>query len=138
MATAAVAKQLHLTKHQVIMLHEAMTRRAKGGNVQGSIKRKHFRRALDEAGIFEEPDREVLNLLFTMWDITGIKRVPAHEFVVGLTPLACAGESISTVLSFALQIKDRKGEGRISPSEMLVLLKSKCVIRYRYPLILKF
>ena len=130
MATAAVAKKLHLTKHQVIVLHETMIRRAKGGDVPGSIKRKHFYRALEEADIFDEPDREILMLLFTMWDISGTNRVPAHEFVVGITPLACGGDSISTVLSFALQIKDRKGEGKISPSEMMVLLKSECFMRY--------
>jgi Ca2+-binding EF-hand superfamily protein len=123
--TAAVAKYMHLTKHQVILLQAATARRAKGA----SIKRKLFMRALDEVNVSKEPDRDILINLFTMWDLSGTGRVPAHEFIVGLSPLACGGESISTILSFALQIMDLEGNGRVSASEALVMLKSKYTCR---------
>lgn len=67
-----------------------------------------------------------------MWDITGSGLIPSLEFGVSLSPLACPGESISTVLSFALQLVDQAGTGLISDKQTVLVLKSEYFVSVPY------
>ena len=132
MNTAAVANYVHLTKHQLIVFQEAMCRRAAHGASNGglwaggnTINQEDFISAMDEVKISRWPDQDVLLNLFIMWDVMGNGKVPAHHFSLGLAPLACGGDSLATVLAFALQMDDPDGNGRVSSSQVLELLKCK-------------
>ena len=121
--TTAVANYMRLTKHKVILLQQAMERRRRRRN--GTICQQHFCQALAEVKLHSTKDQDVLLNLFDLWDVQGTGRVPCDEFIIGLAPLACKrGESISTVLYFAMQLADVEGNGRISASETLLLLQS--------------
>ena len=122
--TAAIARYMSLSKHQVVQLHDACQQLSKPFN-RTTFKRKHFTAALNQAQIDNETDRDILSCLCTMWDLSGDGYVPFHEFNISLTSLACPGEPISSVLGFAFQLMDQTGSGEVSAKQVIILLKSK-------------
>ena len=92
----------------------------------GTIKREMFIRALQNAKIRQYPDHEILNLLFTLWDLTGnIDTVNGKELIIGISILACPdAKSFDDVLSFAMQVLDYNNTGMISLKDSLLLLQS--------------
>ena len=119
-----MANYVNLSKHQIIQLHDACEQLSRPFN-RNTFKRKHFNAALNQAQIDDEVDRDVLTLLCILWDTTGEGLVPYRDFAVGLAPLACPKESLSTVLAFALQLMDTEGTGQITAKQTICLLKSK-------------
>ena len=120
--TAAMAKYMTLTKPQVMAIRNTL---APLSNIQGGmVKRNHLMFALKQAEVAESPDQEVLNLLFTMWDMTGTGRVLCAEFIVGVCVLACKEDSIEQALRFALQVADRHRSGQICSKDASTFLRS--------------
>jgi Ca2+-binding EF-hand superfamily protein len=122
LVTASIAKYMTITKPQVMALRNAIVPLASKRG--GSIKRNNLHFALQEANVADTPDKEVLDLLFTMWDMTGSGRVACVEFVIGLSVLACKEDAIETALRFALQVADKNRTGKISSKDASAFLRS--------------
>jgi Ca2+-binding EF-hand superfamily protein len=121
LATAAVAEMMRLTKPQIMDIKKKCAEMA---SKDGQIRRKHFHIIVAKAG---QPDAEILDLLFTMWDENFDNRVPYLEFVVGIAPLACRYENMTSALKFVLQVMDHKETGKIGSRELMTILRSKFI-----------
>lgn len=121
--TASMAKYMSLTKPQVMAVRNTLMPLA--SKRQGSIKRSQFQDALNQVKVSQHPDQEVLDLLFTMWDLTGTGRVPCAEFIVSMSILACKEDSVEQAIRFALQVADRNRTGKMSSKDASTLLRSK-------------
>lgn len=122
LVTASMARYMTLTQEQAIAIRNELLPMAV--KRRGSIKRGNFHFALQQADLAENPDQEVLDLLFTMWDMTGSGRVAGVEFVIGMSVLACKDESIEEAIRFALEIADGNNTGKISSKDSIALLRS--------------
>ena len=121
--TASMAKYMNLTKPQVMAVRNIATRLA--STKHGSISRRNFQYALNQAEVAKTPDQEVFNLLFTMWDLNGTDRVSCAEFIIGMSFLACKEDSVEQAIRFALQVADRNRSGMISSKEASTFMRSK-------------
>lgn len=72
------------------------------------------------------PDAEIILDLYTMWDVRGDGSVPLLPFFVGLGLIANQrGDTLESVLQFALKLAHVKDRPHIDGSELLVVLRSK-------------
>lgn len=85
------------------------------------VTRKDLDEALKEINS-EESDREIFDRLFTLFDKTGSGKVHYLEYVVGLSVLVNASFSDRVLLSF--ELRDDKGQGSLSKSEVLSVFRS--------------
>jgi hypothetical protein len=124
--SAAMAKYMSLTKEQVLSMRDIVFPLA-ATSKHGAIKRESFNMAMDTAGVKLYPDQDVLNLFFTLWDLTGnIDNVNCKELCIGISLLASAQEkSFDGVLAFALNVLDYPKTEMISLKHAEVLLQSK-------------
>lgn len=154
LATVAVSKYLKLDRSQILKMREVLASRAMetsdpycsvGDRKNGKrevlvVERCDFQTAMDDAGVRRRPDQRVLHLLFTMWEAeycfgpgwTGTA-APYRDFVVGLSPLACArDESLANVLKFAVRVSDdpnpdNPAKGLINSDGLMAVIKSEFV-----------
>ena len=154
LATVAVSKYLKLDRSQILKVREVLASRAMetsdpycsvGDRKNGKrevlvVERRDFQAAMDDAGVRRRPDQRVLHLLFTMWEAeycfgpgsTGTA-APYRDFVVGLSPLACArDESLANVLKFAVRVSDdpnpdNPAKGLINSDGLMTVIKSEFV-----------
>lgn len=120
-AITAVSKYMFITKEQIIDLRDSFKSLC---NDDGTIQRRFFQIAVSNANLQARPDSEILDLLFTMWDLTGKNNVPYLPFIVGISSLACRGENLDAIVRFALQVYDVQNTKVISNDETLTILKS--------------
>lgn len=122
LATVAVARYLRINKEQIYIMHDVMEDYANAARI---IQRESLHLAMSRADIRKNPDRKVLGWLFTMFDITGADCVRYEDFIVGISVLACPGESLSAVLKFAMELIDRRNTGQVQADHLITILKSK-------------
>jgi Ca2+-binding EF-hand superfamily protein len=120
-ALSAVAKSVNLTKPQIMEIRHSCADMASANN---RIRRKLFQLAVAKAGVQEEPDAEILDFLFTMWDVNGESRVPYLEFVASFATLACRYENLASAMYFLLKVMDLKDTGKVTSAELIVMLQS--------------
>lgn len=122
LATVAIAHYVNLTKEQVLHIRDVLDDSV---NSDGHIRRRFFHIAVAKAKVSIDPDGDILDSLFTMWDLTGKESVPANDFCVGFSVLACAGESLMDVIRFAMEVQDVENTELITADQLMSLLKSK-------------
>ena len=127
LATAAVANYMQLTKQQVVNIRNSVNATMDGN---GHIRRRFFHIAVAKAKVTIDPDGDILDALFTMWDLTGKESVPAIDFCVGFSVLACYGDSLAQVLKFAMEIQDVEETELTTADELVNLLRSKDCVKY--------
>jgi Ca2+-binding EF-hand superfamily protein len=122
--TAAIAKhRMQIEKEQVESMSKAL--RPLASFRRGSIKRHCLQYAMTKAQVSEDPDGEILDLLFTLWDENGTGRIKCNDFIVGISILACRDEDFLGAIKFALQIADPQNSGMISSKNANLFLLSK-------------
>lgn len=131
LATVAMAKYLFLTKRQVIRLSYNLHHDLAQG--QGFISRHQLQNALRRANVMHATDREVLDCLFTMWDVKGEDIISYDGFVAGISLLACPCDSLKDTLLFAMEALDVEEEETISAVQLVCMLQGQFqVILYNY------
>jgi Ca2+-binding EF-hand superfamily protein len=122
--TAAIAKhRMQIEKGQVESMVKAL--RPLASFRRGSIKGHCLQYAMEKAQVSEEPDGEIIELLFTLWDENGTGRVKCNDFMVGISVLACKDDDFLGAIKFALQIADSQNSGMISSKNANMFLLSK-------------
>lgn len=87
-----------------------------------TIGRDSFREAVLDT-VTGTTASEVLDLLFTMWDIQGNHFIQYREFLVGVSPLASSqNDTLSTALRYSLHLMDTANTGRTTQSNLLKVL----------------
>ena len=127
--TAAISKYMKLTKPQVLTIRDHLQAKQSVGrnHHRGTIRRELWTQALQAALVRDDPDRDILELLFTMWDSNGTGRVACSELVVGISVLACRYDGVRDALRFALEVySDQHDTQMISSRDASALLRSKC------------
>lgn len=140
LATAAMAKYVHLTKPQLMRLRDTVLPYSK--TTQGQIQRSYIEYGLSQS--LEQPppsatnsdhnhhhhtdnnDAIILGHLFTLCD-TGHGRVDCMEFIVGISILACKTDSFEVALRFALRVLDVTGVGEIDSRNAFKMLKGESI-----------
>mmetsp|Transcript_14370 Transcript_14370/g.26116 ORF Transcript_14370/g.26116 Transcript_14370/m.26116 type:complete len:208 (-) Transcript_14370:46-669(-) len=131
MAMEAMSHMVQLTKNQLLELrekcyHYCIHDEANDENNEHSfnISREDFRAAMQDVGIADvDLDAEVLDKLFTMWDLNEVDRIPLLEFLTGVTPLTSWAD-VQSKLQFAFEVFDIHREGRLRESDTLSVLAS--------------
>ena len=119
LAMMAVASKISLHRAYILALRHAMS---DFSDDFGMIKRQGFNKALasvDLSGV------EVLDLLFTMWDNADDDKVSSKEFCMGISPLACPFNDLSSIIEFALRISDDSNRQHINRRDLHKLLTGK-------------
>ena len=123
LAIECMAKYMSVSKQQLIDLRNrcymAMDSKRK-------IDRRTFNTNVQQCKIQESPDAEILDALFTMWDLHGEERILCPPFILSLAPLACEDEDLEQTLTFALDIFERETKGKLSADRLVFILKCKC------------
>lgn len=122
LATAAVSKYMHFHREQLLDIRNTCLTMM---DDKRHVSRVNFQNSVLRARIKDDKVNDILDHLFTMWDLTGDDTVPCMEFILGLSMLACRAESFKSVLRFALQVHDVKSKGKIKAEQLVVVLKSK-------------
>jgi hypothetical protein len=92
------------------------------------INRQSFRRNVELCDIKENPDAEILDCLFTMWDMHGEDCILCPPFILSLAPLVCRDESFRNILKFSLSIFHSETKGILTADRTVFILKRKCDI----------
>jgi Ca2+-binding EF-hand superfamily protein len=121
LATIAVAKKLALQRFQIVVLRDAL---ASCADSDGMVDKHFFNQALKRAKMTSTEDKEIFDLLFTMWESEG-EEIPYKPFLVGVSPLACPNDDVVSILRFALHVNDETSSGIITARELHDLLRSK-------------
>lgn len=73
----------------------------------------------------KQKDAEILDLLFTMWDLHGYHYIQYREFLVGISPLACGPrDTIIDTLRYSLFLMDTAKTGYITQYNLTKVLKA--------------
>lgn len=116
LAMMGVARRVYLKKVHVMMLQYSM---AKFSNKHGMINREDFEIALVRAKL---TDVQVFDMLFALWDNVQSGEVPYREFCVGISPLACPYDDLSTILEFAVRVSDDTNRKELEWRQLYELL----------------
>lgn len=92
------------------------------------IDRRTFNMHVQQCKIVENPDANVLDALFTMWDLHGEDRILCPPFILSLAPLACEDDNLERTLTFALEIFERETKGKLSADRLVFILKCKFLV----------
>eukprot|EP00977_Amphora_coffeiformis_P014889 scaffold4244_cov167-Amphora_coffeaeformis.AAC.2 len=87
------------------------------------ISRKAFNRNVQLCKINENPDAEILDGLFTMWDMRGEDKILVPPFLLSLAPLSCRYEELKEILKFALVVFIKETNGELSADKLVFILK---------------
>jgi hypothetical protein len=126
LAIESVAKYMTLTKQQMVDLRNRCYMSMDG---KRKIDRRSFNINAQLCQIKECPDAEILDCLFTMWDLHGDDKILCPPFLLSIAPLACRGESFTSVMQFCLDIFSRETNGKVNPDQLIFILKRKSIIR---------
>ena len=122
----ALSQQLTITKDQILHMRMFCFLQCLGS----TVKRSLLNAACEEAGVRNPMDREVIDLLFTMWDLSGDDRVPCMEFMVGISPLACAHKGPRETFMFALEVMDIENLSVVNSVELTTALECKKFVSF--------
>ena len=122
LAMMAVARKLKLQRFQIIMMRECLK---SFSDNYGFVDRASFDESLTRSKIVEEEALEIFDLLFTMWDHHQLNVIPAKKFAIGISPLACSSDDVSSILRFALHMHDENNHGKVSEKDLHDVLISK-------------
>jgi len=124
MAISAMSHMLKITKTQLLELRDLCIAKHEDdvSTLSGyRLSRENFVAVMKDANIAEEPDQDVFEQLFIMFDKKGEDYVDPVLFFAGLSPLASVLD-VSTKLRFALHVFDYKKTGRISRERLEAVL----------------
>ena len=89
-----------------------------------TINRESFHKVLFDI-LPPGKDAEIMDLLFTMWDLQGNHFIQFREFLVGISPLACGPkDSLSDLLHYTLSLMDTPRSGLITPYNLTKVLRA--------------
>ena len=119
-AVEHVANYVSMTKEQLFELRDRcyMVMDAKR-----KIDRRSFNIHVQKSKIKESPDAEILDCLFTMWDLRGDDRILCPPFILSLAPLACPDEDIMKILTFALDLFSPETDGTFTADQTVFILR---------------
>lgn len=103
MAIAAMSNVTHIEKTQILELQSKLKEISQKSGNSLMIHRAEFTECLSVLGI-NPNDAEILDKLFTMYDMTGDEQVVWKDFIVGISPLISG--SHSEKIDFALRLYD--------------------------------
>lgn len=132
MAIAAMAHVTHLEARELLMLQKKCAELARREGNPQNIGREHFEEALQLVGITEN-DKEILDRLFIMFDISGDNQINFREFLAGIAPLASG--STADKLNLAFQLYDVHGTGEWGFVSMQFWLRSVVVLGQKAALV---
>jgi Ca2+-binding EF-hand superfamily protein len=121
----ALSWTMPLSKSQVTeLMHECIIVTC-GCHFQSfTIDRENFHNVLLDI-IPQGKDAEIMDLLFTMWDLQGNHFIQFREFLVGISPLACGPrDSLSEILHYSLSLMDTPKSGLITPYNLTKVLRA--------------
>jgi Ca2+-binding EF-hand superfamily protein len=121
----ALAKTMPLSQHQLVDLKHECILLACGHRFQSfTIDRESFGVALLDTMV-EDSDTDILDALFTMWDMMGSDSIQYREFLVGVSPLASGSrDSLRSVLHYSLALMDTSQSGIITPYNLTKVLRA--------------
>lgn len=122
LAMECVAKYMSITKQQIIDLRN---RCYMSMDSKRKINRRSFNNNVKLCKIKESPDGEILDCLFTMWDLQVDESILVPPFILSLAPLACRNEDFKNILTFSLSVFERETEGELSAEQVVFILKRK-------------
>ncbi|VEU42476.1 unnamed protein product [Pseudo-nitzschia multistriata] len=115
----AVASKISLRKARILALRTAMLHFS---DDSGMIHRDGFDKALVYANLSQV---NVLDLLFTMWDTARDEKVSVKDFCIGISPLACPQDDLSSTIDFALRMSCENGVQYINRQGLRGILTGK-------------
>ena len=125
MAISAMSHMMNITKPQLMQLRDkCINVSSRDGSTASGYKlhRHNFLQAMMDCRISVEPDYQVLEKLFTMWDRNGYG-VDTLTFFAGISPLASVMDA-NTKLQYAIEIYDYKKIGRMSRTSLVRILQA--------------
>ncbi len=125
MAISAMSHMMNITKPQLIQLRDkCISVSIKDGTTASGYKllRGNFLQAMKDSGVSIEPDYQVLEKLFTMWDRNSYG-VDTLTFFAGISPLASVMD-VDTKLKFAIEVFDHDKTGRASRISLIRILQA--------------
>ena len=125
LAIECMAKYMSVSKQQLVDLCNRCYMQMDG---KRKIDRCTFNTNVQQCKIKESPDAEILDALFTMWDLHGEDRILCPPFILSLAPLACEDENLEQILTFALDIFERETKGTLSADRLVFILKCKYLV----------
>lgn len=128
MAVSALSHMMRITKPQLLQLRDkclSVSETGKRVNTPSGhrLSRAKFVDAMQSLNVAMEPDRQVLEKLFIMWDRDGDDWVDPLEFFAGIAPLASVMD-VATKLSFSLEVYDHKKSGIINRKDLVRVLQA--------------
>ncbi|KAL3767999.1 hypothetical protein ACHAWU_005457 [Discostella pseudostelligera] len=125
MAVSAVAHMMRITKPQLLALRDKCLSVSDTGASSGCYRltRLSFANAMLEMNVAYEPDYQIMEKLFVMWDIDGVGWVDPLEFFAGLGPLASVMD-VATKLQFSLEVYDHEKTGRLNRDDLMTVLSA--------------
>lgn len=128
MAVSALSHMMRLTKPQLLELRDKCLSVSETGKDVPTpsgyrLNRATFLDAMTETNVAVEPDYQVLEKLFVMWDKNGVDWVDPLEFLAGIGPLASVMD-VAAKLKFSIEVYDYKKSGRISREELVAVLEA--------------
>lgn len=126
MAVLALSHMMRITKPQLLALRDrCLSDSETGQDVQSPsgyrLTRASFLDAMTDMNVAIEPDYNVLEKLFVMWDRNGVDWVDPLVFFSGISPLASVMD-VATKLKFSLEVYDYKRSGRITREDLVTVL----------------
>lgn len=125
MAISAMSHMMNITKPQLLQLRDrCISVSIKDGSTASGYKllREKFLQACTDCGVSIEPDYQVFEKLFTMWDRNGYG-VDTLTFFAGISPLASVMD-VNTKLQFAIEVFDHKQSGKVGRISLIRILQA--------------
>jgi len=125
MAISAMSHMMNITKPQLLQLRDnCISASIKDGSTPSGYKlrRENFLQAMRDSRISIEPDYQVLEKLFTMWDRNSYG-IDTLTFFAGISPLASIMD-VNTKLQYAIEVYDYKKTGRVSRISLVRILQA--------------
>lgn len=89
------------------------------------ISRWQFLSSMRKVGkLHSALDEEILDRLFTMFDVAGNDRIEPLPLLIGISPLALIGDDREKLI-FAMEVGDADGTGCLRVMEMFKIFQSK-------------
>lgn len=114
---------MNITKPQLLQLRDkCINVSIRDSSTPSGYKlcRDNFLQVMVDCRISIEPDYQVLEKLFTMWDRNGYG-VDTLTFFAGISPLASIMD-VNTKLQFAIEVYDSQNTGRVSRVDLVRIL----------------
>mmetsp|Transcript_21385 Transcript_21385/g.37750 ORF Transcript_21385/g.37750 Transcript_21385/m.37750 type:complete len:157 (-) Transcript_21385:405-875(-) len=136
MAVLALAHMMRITKPQLLALRDRCLSASETGQDVHSpsgyrLTRANFVDAMADMNVAIEPDYNVLEKLFVMWDRNGVDWVDPLVFFTGISPLASVMD-VATKLKFSLEVYDYKRSGRITREDLVTVLDGEYIVQHKY------